>query len=59
MAKRGRPIKPDAKRNGMNIRLSKEENEMLHELSKKSGKKRSEVLVTGLKKLYEMSGGEE
>lgn len=53
MAKRGRPINPDAKRNGMNIRLSTEENAILFKLSEMTGKTRTEVLVDSMKKQYE------
>lgn len=52
MAKRGRPIKEDAKRNVMHVRLNREENDMLHELSVVTGKTRSEILVDSLKKIY-------
>ena len=53
MVKRGRPIKPDAKRDGMNIRLSSDENKMLWEIAEKTGKTRTDVLVDGLRREYE------
>lgn len=57
MAKLGRPIKPDAKRDGVNIRLTKEESDMLRELSKKTGKTRTDIMVAGLKRIYRERGG--
>lgn len=52
MAKRGRPIKPDAKRNGLNIRFGTEENDMLLKLSELTGKTRTEVFVDSLRREY-------
>lgn len=52
MAKRGRPIKPDAKRNGLNIRFGAEENDMLLKLSELTGKTRTEVFVDSLRQEY-------
>ena len=57
MAKRGRPVDPNAKRDGINLRLSSEENSMLLELSKRSGKTRTSVMVDCLKNQYERTVG--
>lgn len=53
--KRGRPIKPDAKRNGINLRLSAEEADMLCEMSEKSGKTRTDILLDGVRQEIEKS----
>lgn len=53
MAKRGRPIKEDAKRDGINLRLSAEEAEMLTRLSEKSGRLRSDILLDGVRREIE------
>ena len=44
MAKRGRPIKEDAKRGVLNFRLDAEAEANLHELCEITGKNKSEVL---------------
>lgn len=50
MAKRGRPIDPNAKRDSLHLRLSKEENEMLNKLSEKSGKSKTDLLLGFVRK---------
>lgn len=43
--KRGRPPKVNAKRKGIRIRLNDEEADMLSELSAKTGRTRSDILL--------------
>lgn len=52
MAKRGRPPKPDAKRESIHFRLGKDESEMLNELSKKTGKSKTDIFVGLVTKEY-------
>ena len=59
MARRGRPIKEDAKRYGICFRLRKDQAEMLHDLSKKTGKSRTDIFVDLMTKEYERVIGEE
>lgn len=54
MAKLGRPIKPDAKRDGINLRLSSEEASMLDELSRESGKCKTDILLENVRKEIEV-----
>lgn len=53
MAKRGRPIKEDTKRDGINLRLSVEKAEMLTRLSEKSDRLRSDILLDGVRREIE------
>lgn len=53
MAKRGRPRDPNAKREGINFRLRKDQAEMLHDLSKKTGRSRTDIFVDLMTKEYE------
>ena len=53
MAKRGRPIKPDAKRDGINLRLSSDEIKMLNKLSERSGKSRTDILLDPIRRELE------
>lgn len=59
MAKRGRPKKPDAKRESIHFRLGKDESEMLNELSKKTGKNKTDIFVDLMSKEYERIVGKE
>lgn len=43
--KRGRPKEPNAKRHGLRIRLNEDELYMLSELSRKTGKSRSDIFM--------------
>ncbi len=52
MAKRGRPIKEDAKRTGIRFRLKDDEMEMLNELSQQTGLNRTALFVGWLRKEY-------
>lgn len=53
MAKLGRPIKPDAKRDGIKLRLSREEAAMLDELSRETGLCRTDILLENVRKEIE------
>lgn len=53
VAKRGRPIKEDTKRDGINLRLSVEKAEMLTRLSEKSDRLRSDILLDGVRREIE------
>ena len=59
MAKRGRPINPNAKREGINFRLRKDQAEMLHDLSKKTGRSRTDIFVDLMTREYERVIGKE
>lgn len=59
MAKRGRPRNPSAKREGINFRLRKDQAEMLHDLSKKTGRSRTDIFVDLMTKEYERVIGKE
>ena len=59
MAKRGRPVDPNAKREGINFRLRKDQAEMLHDLSKKTGRSRTDIFVDLMTREYERVIGEE
>jgi uncharacterized protein (DUF1778 family) len=54
--KRGRPIDPNAKRNGINLRLSREEAQTLGKMSKESGRSRTDILLDVVRK--ELGRGE-
>lgn len=59
MAKRGRPRNSNAKREGINFRLRKDQAEMLHDLSKKTGRSRTDIFVDLMTKEYERVIGKE
>ena len=59
MAKRGRPPKPDAKRESIHFRLGKDESEMLNELSKKTGKSKTDIFIGLVMKEYKRIIGKE
>ena len=48
--KRGRPIDPNAKRDGIRLRLSSEEADMLRQLSKRTGKSKTDILLGPVRK---------
>lgn len=50
-----RPIKDDPKSNQYRLRLSDEELEMLNFCCNKLNMKKSEILMAGLKKMYELA----
>jgi uncharacterized protein (DUF1778 family) len=52
MAKRGRPPKLDAKKQNINFRLADDEASMLSELSKITGRTRTDIFVDLMKKEY-------
>lgn len=52
MSKRGRPKKPDAKRDSIHFRLGEKESSMLLELSKKTEKSRTDIFVGLLEREY-------
>ena len=52
MAKRGRPPKLDAKKQNINFRLADDEASMLRELSKITGRTRTDIFVDLMKKEY-------
>lgn len=52
MAKRGRPVKEDAKRDGYRLRLNEEERDMLDILKIKTGRSISEILRKGIELQY-------
>lgn len=59
MAKRGRPRNPNAKRECINFRLRKDQAEMLHDLSKKTGRSRTDIFVDLMTREYERVIGKE
>lgn len=59
MAKRGRPPKPDAKRDNIHFRLRKDESEMLNDLSKKTGKSKTDIFMKLMTKEYERIVGKD
>lgn len=59
MAKRGRPPKPDAKRDSIHFRLGKDESEMLNDLSKKTGKSKTDIFIGLVTKEYKRIIGKE
>ena len=52
MAKRGRPVKDDAKRCDLNIRLTVEESEMLKSISAITGKSRTSIIIDAVTNKY-------
>lgn len=59
MAKRGRPIDPNAKRDGIRFRLRADQVKMLRDLSEKTGKSRTELFVGLIEQEYERVIGKE
>lgn len=59
MAKRGRPVDPNAKRCGIRFRLREDQAKMLYDLSKKIGKSRTDIFVDLMTKEYERVIGKE
>ena len=59
MAKRGRPRNPNAKREVINFRLRKDQAELLHDLSKKTGISRTDIFVDLMTREYERVIGKE
>lgn len=59
MARRGRPPKPDAKRDGIHFRLGKDQVEMLNDLSKKTGKNKTDIFIGLVTKEYKRIVGKE
>lgn len=52
MAKRGRPKKPDAKRDTIHFRIGEKESNMLTKLSGKTGQNRTDIFVGLLEREY-------
>ena len=59
MAKRGRPVDPNAKRYGIRFRLREDQAKMLHAISKKTGRSRTDIFVDLMTKEYERVIGKE
>lgn len=59
MAKRGRSVDSNAKRYGIRFRLRKDQADMLHDLSKKTGRSRTDIFVDLMTKEYERVVGKE
>lgn len=59
--RRGRPKEPNAKRHGLRIRLNEDEDElyMLSELSRKTGKSRSDIFMQLMADEYRKIFGKE
>lgn len=52
MAKRGRPVKPDAKRKNVMLRLNDKQASMLRDLSKRTGRNQTDIFVGLLEEEY-------
>ena len=52
MAKRGRPVKPDAKRKSVMLRLNDRQASMLRDLSKRTGKNQTDIFVGFMEEEY-------
>ena len=52
MAKRGRPVKPDAKRKNVMLRLNDKQASMLRDLSKRTGKNQTDIFVGLMEEEY-------
>ena len=52
MAKRGRPVKPDAKRKNVMLRLNDKQASMLRDLSKRTGRNQTDIFVGLMEKEY-------
>ena len=57
--RRGRPKKPNAKRHGLRIRLNEDELYILSELSRKTGKSRSDIFMQLMADEYRKIFGKE
>ena len=58
MAKRGRPVDPNAKRDSIKLRISAEEADMLNRMSKETGRLRSDILLESVRAEIAKSGGD-
>ena len=52
MAKRGRPVKPDAKRKNVMLRLNDKQARMLRDLSKRTGRNQTDIFVGLMEEEY-------
>lgn len=52
MAKRGRPVKPDAKQKSVMLRLNDKQASMLRDLSKRTGRNQTDIFVSLMEKEY-------
>lgn len=52
MAKRGRPVKPDAKRKNVMLRLNDKQASMLRDLSKRTGRNQTDIFVGLMEEEY-------
>lgn len=52
MAKRGRPVKPDAKRKRVMLRLNDKQASMLRDLSKRIGRNQTDIFVGLMEEEY-------
>lgn len=52
MAKRGRPVKPDAKRKNVMLRLNDKQASMLRVLSKRTGRNQTDIFVGLMEEEY-------
>ena len=52
MAKRGRPVKEDARRGQYRLRMSEEEEAMLDYIQEQTGKSKAEIFREGLRRVY-------
>ena len=52
MAKRGRPVKPDAKRKNVMLRLNDKQASMLRDLSKRTGRNQTDIFVSLMEEEY-------
>ena len=52
MAKRGRHVKPDAKRKNVMLRLNDKQASMLRELSKRTGRNQTDIFVGLMEEEY-------
>ena len=52
MAKRGRPVKPDAKRKNVMLRLNDKQASMLRVLSKRTGRNQTNIFVGLMEEEY-------
>lgn len=57
MAKRGRPVKDEARKRQYRLRLSEEEEAKLNYIQKKEGKTKAEILREGLDVMYRVAKG--
>ena len=52
MAKRGRPVKPDAKRKNVMLRLNDKQASMLRDLNKRTGRNQTDIFVGLMEEEY-------